>query len=74
MKNLMSEELLKQLLDKMASLEGRLRNLEHRHDGVNGNPDPSYWQTTQTQRLTGGAVVKCPAFCACNNCDTSHGQ
>lgn len=45
MKNLMSEELLKQLLNKIASLESRVKLLENRHEGVNGNPDPSYWQT-----------------------------
>lgn len=49
MKNLMSEELLKQLLNKIASLESRVQFLELTQSGVNGNPDPSYWQTVHTK-------------------------
>lgn len=87
MKNLMSEELLKQLLNKIASLESRVQFLELTQSGVNGNPDPSYWQRAMTEQISNiqGVPVKtgtihvdeykkCPSFCICNSCDTSHGQ
>ncbi len=48
MKNLMSEELLKQLLSKMASLETRVKFLESCN-----TIGPSYWENGTTQ-LSGG--------------------